>query len=80
MCRACVQLDNQGNRRVRLSGVLIEGSGWRKVIQGGATVLAGASRQWLFDARANQPEPLRVIATSGAGDVLPAVDLSGSPP
>ena len=78
--RACVRLQNQGNRRVRLSGVAVEGQGWRKEIKGGTTVLAGASRQWLFDLKADQPTALRVIPTSGIGEVLPAVDLPGLVP
>ena len=73
--KACVQLENRGNRRVRLSGVAVEGPGWRQEIEGGTTVLAGASRQWLFDLKAGQPAALRVIATSDIGELLPAVDL-----
>ena len=78
--KACVQLENRGNRRVRLSGVAVEGPGWRKDIEGGTTVLAGASRQWLFDLKAGQPTALRVIATSDIGEILQAVDLPGSAP
>lgn len=73
--QACIQLDNQGNRHVRLSGFVVEGSDWRKEIPGGATVLAGASRQWIFELGAGQSAALRVIATSGTGDILKAVEL-----
>ena len=46
--KACIELNNQGNRRVRLTGVAVEGPNWRKDIRGGATVLAGSSRHWFF--------------------------------
>ena len=73
--QACIELENQGNRRVYLSGVAVEGLGWRRELPGGATVLAGASHQWLFDQATGQPAALRVIATSGIGNVLKAVEL-----
>ncbi len=78
--KGCVQLENLGNRRVRLSSVAVEGPGWRKEIEGGITVLAGATRKWLFDLKGNQAAALRVIATSDIGEILQAVELPGSTP
>ena len=81
--KACIQLENQGNRRIRLSNVAVEGSGWRKDLQGGATVLAGASRQWMFDLRTNQladTREIRVTVTSDVGDIGKAVRLSEPTP
>ena len=78
--RACVELENNGNRHVRLSGVGIEGPGWRKDIPGGATVLAGASRQWMFDLSTGQLAASRVIVTSGVGDIEKAVLLPAPTP
>ena len=78
--KACIELNNQGNRRVRLTGIAVEGPNWRTDIPGGATVLAGAWRQWLFDLNAGQPAALRVIASSGVGDVPTAVELPGPIP
>lgn len=75
--QTCIQLDNLGNRHVRLSGVAVEGSDWRQELPGSATVLAGASRQWVFGLAAGQSAALRVIATSSAGDILTAVELPG---
>lgn len=74
--KVCVRLDNLGNRRVRLSAVTVEGQGWHKAIVGaGATVLAGASRQWLFDLKGSQRAGLRIIATSDVGESLKVVEL-----
>ncbi len=78
--KACVELENRGNRRVRMSSLTIEGLGWRRDIEGGTTVLAGASRQWMFDLKAGQPGAIRVIATTGVGDILKAVELPGPAP
>ena len=75
--KACIELNNQGNRRVRLTGVAVEGPNWRKDIGGGATVLAGSSRQWFFDLESGQSAVLRVIPTSDSGDILKAVTLPG---
>ena len=75
--KACIELNNQGNRRVRLTGVAVEGPNWRKDIRGGATVLAGSSRQWFFDLEPGQSAALRVIPTSDIGDILKAVTLPG---
>ena len=66
--KACLRLDNDGNRRIRLSALNVEGQGWRQALPGGITVLAGAWRQWTFDqALATPGMPLRVSATSESG-------------
>ena len=66
--KACIRLDNEGNRRIRLSALNVEGQGWRQELPGGVTVLAGAWRQWTFDQAADTPgSPLRVSATSERG-------------
>ena len=78
--KACIELENKGNRHVRLSGVAIEGPGWRKDIPGGSTVLAGASRQWMFDLKAGQLAASRVIVTSGVGEIEKAVLLPAPTP
>jgi fimbrial chaperone protein len=75
--KACVRLDNAGNRRIRLSGLTVDGQGWRQEIKGGATVLAGAWRQWLFDMTAEKAMTLRVTANSEDGEALKAVELTG---
>lgn len=77
---ACIELENQGNRYVRLSGMAIEGPGWRKDIPGGSTVLAGATRQWMFDLKAGQVAASRVIVTSSVGNTEKAVLLPAPTP
>lgn len=77
---ACIELENQGNRYVRLSGMVIEGPGWRKDVPGGSTVLAGASRQWMFDLKAGQLAASHVIVTSSVGESEQAVLLPVSTP
>ncbi len=73
--KACVQLDNLGNRRVRVSTLAVEGPDWRQDVKGGGTVLAGASRRWLFDLKAGLPAASRVIATSDSTEKPIAVEL-----
>ena len=66
--KACIRLDNDGNRRVWLSALSIEGQGCRQALSGGVTVLAGAWRQWTFDQPLATPgKPLRISATSESG-------------
>jgi len=65
--KGCVRLDNDGNRRIRLSALNVEGQGWRKEIPGGITVLAGAWQQWTFDQASDQRPPWRISAQSEAG-------------
>ena len=66
--KGCVRLDNDGNRRIRLSALNVDGQGWHQELPGGVTVLAGAWRQWTFDQAAATPGlPLRVSATSESG-------------
>lgn len=60
--KACVRLDNAGNRRIRLYQLSVEGTGWRQEIRAAATVLAGAWAQWTFDLTPQHEGPLRVSA------------------
>lgn len=60
--KGCVRLDNAGNQRLRLHRLSVEGAGWQQEIRGGATVLAGAWKEWTFDLPAQNEGPLRVKA------------------
>lgn len=73
--KTCIRIDNQGNSRVRLSNISVEGQDWHKSLGGGVTVLAGAWRQWLFELQSSQSTGLRIIATSDTGQILKPVEL-----
>ncbi len=61
--KTCVRLDNGGNRRLRLSTLVLEGrEGWRREVSGAGTVLAGAWKEWRFDQLPGQSSPTRVSA------------------
>lgn len=73
--KVCVRLDNQGNQRIRFSGITVQGQGRREELKDGGTVLAGAWKQWTFDWPANYAGPLTVNAETSAGPLsieLPA--------
>lgn len=78
--KGCVRLDNDGNRRLRLTTLSVEGpGGWQQVVVGAAgTVLAGAWKTWTYDlSPQHQGVPTRISArgeggTTLHGDVTPA--------
>lgn len=65
--QGCVRLDNDGNRRIRLSALNVQGQGLRKELPGGVTVLAGAWHQWTFDQAADARLPWHISAQSEVG-------------
>lgn len=68
--KGCVRLDNEGNRRLRLSSLSLEGQGgWRQDVVGGAgTILAGAWKQWVFELLPqHQGVPVRISAMGEGG-------------
>lgn len=61
--KTCVRLDNDGNRRLRLSTLVLEGKeGWRREVSGAGTVLAGSWKEWRFDQFPGHKSPTRVSA------------------
>ncbi|MFA6163499.1 MAG: fimbria/pilus periplasmic chaperone [Methylobacter sp.] len=76
--KGCIQLDNRGNRRIRLSKLTVSGDGWQQAVPDGATVLAGSVKQWTLDMSAGQRLPKRVSAKSELGDI--SADLSAPTP
>jgi fimbrial chaperone protein len=62
----CVRLDNDGNHYLQIKSLTVAGTDWRKDLNSGARVLAGAWRQWMFDV------PPRVF-----GDLQVQADTSG---
>lgn len=71
--KGCVRLDNEGNRRLRLSTLSLEGQGgWRQDVVGAAgTVLAGAWKQWQFELSPHhQGVPLRISAKGEGGTLI----------
>lgn len=68
----CIRLDNDGNRRLRVSELTITGQDWQQTIQGGA-VLAGAWKQWVF-AASGRSQPGRITAKTELGEI--SADLS----
>lgn len=74
---ACLRLDNDGNRRIRIAALNVAGPGWQQKLAGSATVLAGAWHQWTFAHAPAQGLPWRVTARSEAG--LLKADVVGAP-
>lgn len=77
--KGCLRLDNEGNRRLRLSTLSLEGQGgWRQDVVGAAgTILAGAWKQWMFElSPQHQGLPQRISAKGESGtlqgEILPA--------
>jgi len=65
----CVRIDNDGSRYLRVKSLTLEGANWRKDINAGTRVLAGAWRQWTFDRPAQLIGSLRVTAETSDGPV-----------
>jgi fimbrial chaperone protein len=63
----CVRLDNEGDRFVLVKRLTVEGGTWRKEVDTGFRVLAGAWKQWTFDRPANYAGSLTVNAETSAG-------------
>ena len=67
--RACVQLDNEGNRYVSVKSMIVDGPNLHLALQGSTRVLAGAWRQWAFDLPPRFAGTLRVTGETSAGTV-----------
>ena len=65
--QGCVRLDNDGNRRIRLSALNVQGQGLRQEFPGGVTVLAGAWHDWTFKQVPDVRLPWLISAQSEAG-------------
>jgi fimbrial chaperone protein len=63
----CVRLDNDGNHYLQIKSLTVAGADWRKDLNSGARVLAGASRQWTFDVPPHAPGVLQVQADTSGG-------------
>lgn len=72
---SCVRLDNDGNHYLQVKSLSIAGTDWRKDLNSGARVLAGAWRQWTFEVPPHAAGPLQVQADTTAG--LVTFTLSG---
>ena len=64
---ACVRLDNEGDRRVKITSLTVEGEGWRKEIKTPVVVLAGAWKQWTFDTGPTSSGSVKAIAETSVG-------------
>lgn len=74
--QGCVRLDNDGNRRIRLSALNVQGQGLHKEIPGGVTVLAGAWHEWTFEQASDARLPWQISAQSEAGPLNAQVVVS----
>lgn len=63
----CVRLDNDGNHYLQIKSLTVSGANWRKDLDAGARVLAGAWRQWTFDVPLRAMEALQVQADTTGG-------------
>jgi fimbrial chaperone protein len=65
----CVRLDNDGNHYLQIKSLTVAGTDWRKDLNSGARVLAGAWRQWTFDVPPHAVGDLQVQADTSGGVV-----------
>lgn len=65
---ACVRVRNDGNRRVKVKGLTLEGDGWRQalVLKEGDNVLAGAEREWRVALQGAPADPARSLKVATA--------------
>lgn len=57
----CVRLRNAGNRRIKVTELLMSGNGWQQAlpVHGGFNLLAGAEREWRAPRKDGQAGPLQ---------------------
>jgi fimbrial chaperone protein len=65
----CIRLDNDGNHYLQIKSLTVAGTDWRKTLNSGARVLAGAWRQWTFDVPPHAAGDLQVQADTSGGVV-----------
>jgi fimbrial chaperone protein len=65
----CVRVDNDGNHYLQIRSLTVSGTEWRKDLNSGARVLAGAWRQWTFDVPPHAAGDLQVQADTSGGVV-----------
>jgi fimbrial chaperone protein len=65
----CIRLDNDGNHYLQIKSLTVAGTDWRKNLNSGARVLAGAWRQWTFDVPPHAVGDLQVQADTSGGVV-----------
>jgi fimbrial chaperone protein len=65
----CVRLDNDGNHYLQIKSLTVAGSAWRKDLNSGARVLAGAWQQWTFEIPQHAVGDLQVQADTSGGVV-----------
>ncbi|MFA5924296.1 MAG: fimbria/pilus periplasmic chaperone [Methylococcaceae bacterium] len=75
--KGCVRLDNDSNRRLRVSELTVAGKDWQQKIPGGA-VLAGAWKQWNFDLASGRSQPDSITAKTEQGEI--SANLSAPKP
>ena len=63
----CVRLDNDGNHYLQIKSLTVAGTDWRKELNSGARVLAGAWHQWTFDVPPHAVGDLQVQADTSGG-------------
>ena len=66
--KGCVRLDNDGNRRIRISVLIVAGQGWQQKVPGGV-VLAGAWKQFNFDLASSLSPLDNITAKTEQGDI-----------
>jgi fimbrial chaperone protein len=65
----CVRLDNDGNHYLQIKSLTVAGTDWRKDLNSGARVLAGARHQWTFEVPPHTLGDLQVQANTSGGVV-----------
>ena len=65
----CIRLDNDGNHYLQIKSLTVAGTDWRKTLNSGARVLAGAWHQWTFDVPPHAVGDLQVQADTSGGVV-----------
>lgn len=72
---ACIRLRNDGNRRVKVLSLTLDGDGWRQalVLKQGENLLAGAEREWRIALQPGHAGPAHGVQVATArGETLQA--------
>jgi fimbrial chaperone protein len=75
MQQLCVRLDNDGNHYAQVKSLTVSAADWKQNINAPSRVLAGAWRQWTFEAPSAIRGPLQVTAETADGPVTMELQL-----
>lgn len=69
--KGCIRIENTGNKRLRVSGIYLEGTNWQKELKIVDVILAGAWQQWIYDLPTGQNIPIKIKVKTETGFIEP---------